>query len=98
MRLRQRGGHSSVLDTAAASLGLMSQRVDGGLMRAIAPHTTSYFDLLLFSFFFNLSSGKSQELYSLLSGIYFRNFPTRTEMGLQVCETMQKKVFQNITY
>ena len=42
-----------MLDTATASLGLMSQRAHGGLVRATAPHRASYF----VSF-----AGQSQEL------------------------------------
>ena len=34
-----------MLETATASLGLMSQRADGGLVRATAPHAASYFYL-----------------------------------------------------
>ena len=58
MRLRQREGHSYVLDTATANLGLLSQRADGGLVHAITSHVASYF---------YLSSGNPRN-YSVSSG------------------------------
>ena len=54
-----------MLDTATASLGLMSQRADGGLVRATAPHTASYF---------YLSKGQSQELSSQRLSLEATNF------------------------
>ena len=43
MRSNHREGHSWVLDTATARVCLMSQRADGRLMRATAPHAAGYF-------------------------------------------------------
>ena len=45
MRLYHREGHSWVLDTATAGVCLMSQRADGSLVRATAPHAAGYFYL-----------------------------------------------------
>ena len=45
-----------MLDTATARVCLMSQRADGRLMRATAPHAASYF------FFFLSFEGQFQEL------------------------------------
>ena len=45
MRLYHREGHSWVLDAATARVCLMSQRTDGRLLRATAPHTACYFYL-----------------------------------------------------
>ena len=46
MRLYHQEGHSWVLDTATARVCLMSQRADGSLVRATAPHAACYFCLL----------------------------------------------------
>ena len=45
MRLYHREGHSWVLETATARMCLMSQRANGRLMHATAPHAACYFYL-----------------------------------------------------
>ena len=57
-----------MLETATASLGLMSQRADGELLLATAPHAASYF---------YLSKGNPRN--DLASGVYSGNFPARKE-------------------
>ena len=58
-----------MLDTAVASLGLMSQQADAGLVRATAPHACSYI---------YLSRGNPKNYLR-----YIRNFPARKETGLE---------------
>ena len=74
-----------MLETATASLGLMSQRADGELLLATAPHAASYF---------YLSKGNPRN--DLASGVYFRNFiicqVTKTKIVL--CELVDASYYK----